>query len=341
MIRIPTIQSTGQCRALERSRAPDLTLREEELGAIIDAYNDVTEKLKHSHELLTSEVRRLREQLEEKDRELERQERLAALGEMAAGVAHEVRNPLAGILLWAGLLERDLAEQPALRGLAEKIAGASRRLDDIVGDILTFAGKAEPRFEQVDLTNVLTDVLDVLKPRADATGCTVEYEAGGEALVVEADATQVQRAILNIVSNAIDAAQDGGHVWVSTSIVPVASPLVGDERAGRAAHKGRRYIGVSGTSTASFVRVQVADDGPGVADDLIHRIFDPFFTTKDSGTGLGLAIVYRIAESHGGRVTVGRRDGGGAVFALLLPVVRSKVKGPKVPVVGDPSTFNL
>src|SRR5262245_45253453 len=110
--------------------------RERELGAIIAAYNDVTERLKRSHERLVTEVCLLRDQLDEKNRELARRERLAALGEMAAGVAHEIRNPLSGISLYASMLSRDLGDRPDCRRLAERISGGVKALDGIVGDIL-------------------------------------------------------------------------------------------------------------------------------------------------------------------------------------------------------------
>ena len=123
--------------------------RERELAAIISSYNEVTERLKNSHQELARQVHGLREELAEKNHELARKERLAALGEMAAGVAHEVRNPLGGIQLFASLLERDLQDRPKLRELASRISGGVRTLNGIVSDILVFAGKAEVRLEPV------------------------------------------------------------------------------------------------------------------------------------------------------------------------------------------------
>ena len=282
----------GESAALERSRAHGLTHRELELGAIIDAYNQVTEKLKVSHETLTGEVRRLRQQIKDKDRELERRERLAALGEMAAGVAHEVRNPLGGILLYATMLQEDLQGHPGPRRIAGQIGSAARKLNEIVGDILAFADHCELKCRRVALNGLVAEVAELLKPRWITAGCRVSIpnDEGGD--IVEADPAQLQRALLNVVSNAVEAAGDSGHVWIT-----IARP---DEPGG-------------------FVRVSVADDGSGVPDDLRDRIFNPFFTTKDSGTGLGLAIVHRIIELHGGRITVEDREGGGAVFTIWLP----------------------
>lgn len=270
------------------------TGRELELGAIIDAYNEVTEKLKGSHEVLTHEIRRLHQQLEEKDRELERRNRLAALGEMAAGVAHEIRNPLGGILLYATMLMDDLKDEPETRRLAEQITSAVHSLDGIVGDILVFSNPQEPNRQPVDLDGLVGDVIDLLQPRWTDVGCWVGKLGGDEVVVGFGEASQIQRAVLNVVSNAIDAAGRSGHVWISLG--------------------GMKNDG-------EFVEISVADDGPGIPESLGDRIFNPFFTTKDSGTGLGLAIVHRIVESHGGHVRVSGRPGGGSVFTLSLPAM--------------------
>ena len=122
----------------------EITQRERELGAIIQAYNEVTERLKQSHDQLQRQVGALRSELADKNRELARRERLAALGEMAAGVAHEIRNPLASIELFASLLRRDLADRPVLAAHAGKISRGVQCLDRIVNDILAFAGETDP-----------------------------------------------------------------------------------------------------------------------------------------------------------------------------------------------------
>jgi signal transduction histidine kinase len=266
-----------------------LSQRERELAAIIASYNDVTEKLKASHERLSHEVRRLHQQLDEKNRELARKERLAALGEMAAGVAHEIRNPLAGIQLFAGLLNRDLADRPKLRELAAKISKGVGSLDSIVTAILAFASPGEITFGPVNLSVILGDVLEFAEPRRESTGGTIHVDASQFKVVVRGNTTQLQRALLNLVFNALDAAGAGGSVWLTCT---------GD--------------------ADGVVRITVADDGPGVPPALAQRVFDPFFTSKDSGTGLGLAIVHRIAEDHDGGISVSDRAGGGAAFTLTL-----------------------
>ncbi|HUU83411.1 MAG TPA: ATP-binding protein [Phycisphaerae bacterium] len=267
-----------------------VSARERELAAIISSYNEVTERLKASHEMLTRQVHLLREELAEKNRELDRKERLAALGEMAAGVAHEVRNPLGGIQLFASLLERDLADRPKLRELAAKISKGVRTLDAIVGDILVFAGQGEARLEPVSLAAVLSETLDLVAPQRRARDARIHVDTEQFQVAVEGHAGQLQRALLNLVFNALDAAGEGGNVWITCREDPA------DEA----------------------VYVEVADDGPGVPPDMAQRIFNPFFTRKDHGTGLGLAIVHRVAEAHGGGVRVRNRPEGGAAFVLSL-----------------------
>jgi len=266
-----------------------------DLEAIIDAYNEVTERLKRSHEMLRSEVVRLREQLDEKNKELARRERLAALGEMAAGVAHEIRNPLAGIGLYAGLLERDLCDQPDALGIASKIGAGVRKLDGIVSDILAFARGAEPVLCDVTLGEILERVLTQTAPQADARQTMIEVDPGLAEAVLACDERQIERALLNLVFNAMDAAGDGGRVWIRRGTPPEDSGLFS---------------------------IVVEDDGCGIDPNLLQRVFNPFFTTKDNGTGLGLAIVHRIAEAHGGLVSAENLAAGGASLTLCVPVAR-------------------
>ncbi len=276
------------------SLAPSIPANPEtSLDAIIATYNDVTERLKRSHDRLAGEARRLRDQLEEKDRELTRRERLAALGEMAAGVAHEIRNPLSGITLYASVLCQDLSGQPQCRRLAEKIVTGVRTLDGIVGDILAFASQTPPEIRPVPVAQVIGAVVDLVEPERRAANATICVAPGVAGASVMADFSQLQRAILNVTLNAIEAAGSEGNVWIS----------VAEEGGGTRAS------------------IDIADDGPGIDPSILDRVFNPFFTTKDSGTGLGLAIVHGIVEAHGGRVSVETRPGGGALFRLVVRAV--------------------
>jgi signal transduction histidine kinase len=269
-----------------------ITPRERELGAIIRAYSEVTELLKDSHEQLKHEVGRLREELSGMNRQLRRRERLAALGEMAAGVAHEIRNPLGGIQMFASLLHRDLADRPEAGRLVGKIIRGVERLDRVVTDTLEFGRVAEPQPASVDLGTLIRDTVELAAARIAETGVAVELPADGGIRIVT-DPALLQRALLNVLVNAVEAAPaEGGRVEIGLRMGP-------NER----------------------VILTVSDNGPGISPDCMDRIFNPFFTTKGAGTGLGLAIVHQIVESLGGSVQAANRSGGGAVFSLSLPRV--------------------
>ena len=274
------------------STAP-LTKGEDDLATIIQAYNDVTEQLKVSHEMLRGEVCRLRDELHEKNKELQRRERLAALGEMAAGVAHEIRNPLGGIGLYASLLGRDLKDRPEQLKIADRIGDGVRNLDSIVGDILAFAGDAPPNRSRTLVTDILAAAGEQATPRADGLSARLTVATPDTAIELNCDTGQIERALLNLLLNALDAAGKDGRVHCT------AEETVDEDH---------------------VCRITVEDDGPGIPSEQLQRVFNPFFTTKDTGTGLGLAIVHRIAEAHGGRITAGNRPQGGAVFVLSIPM---------------------
>lgn len=266
-----------------------------DLMALLARYSEVTERLQRSHDLLARQVCRLRERLQEQDRELQRRERLAALGQMAAGVAHEIRNPLGGVQLYASLLQRDLHDRPEQQELVRKLSVGVHHVESIVTDILAFAGDGEPNRRPVPLSRIIEDVLIQVGPQARSRGIylVVEPVAGDPPLLC--DRGQIQRALINLILNGLDAAE--GQVWIRWD----------------RGHLERGLLGIV-----------VEDDGPGIEPALAQRVFDPFFTTKDTGTGLGLAIVHRIAESNGGSVRAGGRSGGGASFMLSVPLAESR-----------------
>lgn len=272
-----------------------------DLIAVLRVYNDVTERLKHSHEALAGEVHRLRGELNEKNLELQRREHLAALGQMAAGVAHEIRNPLGGIGIYASVLQKELADRPEQREIARRISAGVNNLERIVRDILAFAGNGTQRFESISLGALLQGVASQVERQVRDLATHIQFEAGLDEVFVRGDAGRVERALLNLCFNAIEAAGQCGKVWV------------------------RR-----GESDDEMIAVVVEDNGPGIDPAALNKIFNPFFTTKDDGTGLGLAIVHSIAESHGGFVRAGSRAGGGASFVFTLPADRSR-SGTPVP----------
>ncbi len=266
-------------------------LDSDQLAGMLSAYTEVTERLRGSHDKLVAEVSRLRGELASKNRQLERRSRLAALGQMAAGMAHEIRNPLGGIALYAGLLCKQLADRPASRDLAGRIAGGVHRLEGIVSDILTFAGEMKPRKRDVLLSAVVGEVCELARGRLEEIGTDLVCRVADDTELL-ADPKLLVRALSNLLFNALDAAGEG---------------------------QVRIEVECGGTSVA----VSVADSGAGIEADAMDKIFNPFFTTKDVGTGLGLAIVHQIVDSHGGQISAANVPApaglGGAKFTMTLP----------------------
>jgi len=276
---------------MTRSIQANATLGTDELAGMLSAYTEVTERLQSSHDKLVAEVARLRRELASKNRQLERRSRLAALGEMAAGMAHEIRNPLGGIALYAGLLAKQLGDRPDLHDLAGRIANGVDRLNVIVTDILTFAGEMKPQKRPVQLSAILGEVQELVCGRLAEAGTRLTCRLLGEA-ELRADPILLVRALSNLLFNAADAAGEG-------------EVLLTVEQSDEA------------------VTLAVCDSGPGIAPGAMEKIFNPFFTTKDVGTGLGLAIVHQIVESHGGQITASNAGAGdelgGARFVMTLP----------------------
>jgi signal transduction histidine kinase len=268
----------------------DNTRRIEELGRIIMAYSDITERLQQSHDQLLQTVQTLQTELGEKNRLLERKQRLAALGEMAAGLAHEIRNPLGGIQLYASLLQRDVEDRPASLATVKKISSGVKRLESLVGQVLNFTRESSANPVETDLADIVRNAVDLSTAVSAARGVTV-HVVGPEKLWVVADPTMIGQAVLNLVINAIDAA---------SSSVTVEFDRPAED------------------SNASQFQLVVRDDGEGVPPHVMERIFNPFFTTKDTGTGLGLSIVHRVVEAHDGAIVVTNPDDGGARFEIKV-----------------------
>lgn len=280
----------------------------DDLAEIIRAYNQVTDKLQHSHEVLQAEVVRLRLELASADAQLQRSKRLSALGEMAAGIAHEVRNPLAAIQLYAAMIEQDLAAagtkfSEPLRCVRE-IASAVRGLDGIVGDVLSFAREVKPKPVMLPVAEVFERVIASHRPAIQAAGVKVKHPGPDEECIyVYADPDMLHRALLNLVRNAVDA---------------------------MAQTDGPRKLKLGAREDEDVLTISVSDTGPGVDHETVDRLFNPFFTTRATGTGLGLAIVHRIIDAHGGTVAVtDNTDAGrGAAFQLCLPVCQPTPADP-------------
>jgi signal transduction histidine kinase len=213
---------------------------------------------------------------------------------IAAGVAHEVRNPLNALQINLGILEQELSELVPDRGshvfeVIGKIAGELRSLDNFVTEFLRFARPPRPALEPVAVRPLLADLVTFIGPECTRKGVSLSLTVEGGPETVMADPFQLKHAVLNLVLNALQATPAGGAIAIETG---------GDTRA---------------------LEVRVRDTGQGIAEEVLPRVFDAFFTTREGGTGLGLPIARRIVESHGGTLVLRSRDGEGTVAALSLP----------------------
>ena len=284
------------------------TLGLDDLRELMRTVNETTQRLQHTHESLQLEVSRLQGELVEANAQLRRSRSLAALGEMAAGIAHEVRNPLASIGLYAQMLGEDLADRPETAQLAGKIGGAVDRIDTIVRDVLRFARDTSVQRRRVRVVELVEQALESCRATLSETEVSVvTKEAVGDPLLVDVDPTLMVQAIANVIRNAAEAM---GEPTGGTRTIYVRG-----ERSVRRLPSGER---------CDRIVIGVEDSGPGIAPEVLERMFNPFFTTRPTGTGLGLAIVHRIVEAHDGHVVVLNRDEGGATVELCVPPISSR-----------------
>jgi signal transduction histidine kinase len=260
-----------------------------DLHAVLAAWHNATLRLEQTHETLRQEVRRLTDELESKNRELARKNRLADLGQMASHVAHEVRNSLVPVALYLSSLRRRLSDDAVNRELLDKLAAGFTSLDATVNDLLQFTAERDPMRRPVTLRQLIEELLESLEPQLDAQQIEVNLDVPSVHQVF-ADRDMLRRCVLNLALNAIDAMPSGGQLVITS------------------------YSGPHG------FELEIADSGPGLSEEVRRRMYEPFFTTKSNGTGLGLAIVCRIAEVHGGDLSARNCPEGGAAFTLRIPV---------------------
>ncbi|MCE9529438.1 MAG: HAMP domain-containing histidine kinase [Planctomycetales bacterium] len=263
-----------------------------DMQTILSAWNDATDRLRRTHETLRDEVRRLTDELEIKNRELARKNRLADLGQMAAHVAHEVRNSLVPMKLYLSLLNRRLSDDSGSQDIFEKISSGFVALEATVSDLLNFSAERDPQRRDVDVETLLNEVYETFAPQLEAQGIATHIDADPHAMIY-ADPDMLRRAIINLVLNALDVMPGGGELVMTAC------------------------------QTRRGLEIEVADSGPGITSGTLPRLFEPFFTTKGAGTGLGLAIVERIAAAHGGIVYAANCPEGGAAFTLCLPTTHN------------------
>ncbi len=298
----------------------------DEVGVLAASFNRMTEALGKTQAELDAVVDTLELRVEERTHELReaqaqliQTEKLASLGKLSASIAHEINNPLSGILTYAKLISRKLRTGPpdaegvhtALQQLA-LVERETQRCCSIVRNLLDFARQREPSFQAVDVGAVIAEALSLLENRLAIQNVTVTTEFG-PVPTVRADFGQLRQAFVNILMNACEAMPTGGTLRAVTREI---SPP-GGGKAGSVSSTGMPGPPIR------LVEVAISDSGQGIPKEHLSKIFDPFFTTKEKGTGLGLSVVYGIVQKHGGKIVVESQVDQGTTVTLCFPAATS------------------
>ncbi|MBD3320914.1 MAG: PAS domain S-box protein [Chitinivibrionales bacterium] len=230
------------------------------------------------------------------EEEMQQAKTMAAVGEMAATVAHEIRNPLGAMGVWAGLLERDLGPDDPRKKTVGKIIEGLSRLNRIVSNLLVYCRPVKASLRKINLKELLSEITDFVEIEIERRGQHVDLHknwSAGNTTMVSADPEKLQQVIMNLCLNAVQAMPGGGRLTVA--------------------------LNDSEKQQGDFISFTVSDTGTGIEEDRLNKIFDPFHTTKENGTGLGLAIVKKMVDYHSGHINVSSRPGEGTVFSVFLP----------------------
>lgn len=271
----------------------------DELGELSETVNLMTESLGRADRELKGWADSLEHKVEERSREimrmeeqLRRSEKLASLGTLSAGVAHEINNPLTGILLYASILNSDKRLDKSLLPDVERIISETQRCAGIVKDLLEFSRESLPEKENIALDAILDEVATFFHEQPDFSNIVIKKSYAADLPQISVDPGQIRQVFMNLIINAGHAMPHGGDLEIST------------------------YLSANG----KYICAGIKDNGVGIPEENLARIFDPFFTTKSEGTGLGLSISYGIIENNGGKIEVQSRAGEGTAFIVMLPV---------------------
>jgi signal transduction histidine kinase len=223
------------------------------------------------------------------------EDKMISLGRVAAGIAHEIRNPLSGINIYLNTLGKALAEKELdekVKGLLSKLQSASNKVESVIRRVMDFARSGAPRLVVTDINGPVQEAIGLSSVTLRKSGVRIETALSEAPLPCRIDSQMIEQVILNLISNAAEAMKD---------------------------MKGEKRIGVATYAEKGRVFVTVSDSGPGVTGDQKDRIFDPFYSTKENSSGIGLSISRRIISDHGGTIKVDPGRWGGAQFSISLP----------------------
>lgn len=259
--------------------------QKDEVGVLIREFNDMENQLSQRED-----------ELDRKNKELLQSRKLAAIGTLASGVAHELNNPLNNIYISAQVLMKEAGESCSLaaRETVNDILGQTLRVKRIVGDLLEFARGKEPQLREVELNELLMGAYKLVSTTTNTEDINFVMDTGPAGVIINADHEQMERVFINLFTNAVDAMSGKGNLSVR--------------------------INREGES----IKIKISDTGRGMSADAVEKIFEPFYTTKDKGTGLGLAIVFNIIKKHNGEIRVESEEGKGTTFIITLPAVKGQ-----------------
>jgi signal transduction histidine kinase len=312
-----------------------------EIGQLIESFNRMIERLKENQESLRSYLDSLETtntQLKQTQEELIRTEKLASVGRFAAGVAHEVGNPLGAILGYASILQKEGITPEESKDYLKRVEKEIERINTIVRELLNFARPTPFEIHEVELNKTIQSALSLLSYQKDFKNIQTQLDLEPDLPLIKGDESQISQVLINIILNAVDAMPSGGTLQIQTRghVVEyshddrsqrIYSPRrKSDPEASDYSHLRKPHLFSAGLTTFSrgdrLVKLVIMDTGSGIKKEDLENIFDPFFTTKapDKGTGLGLSISLKIIESVGGEIRVESEIGKGTTFELYFPV---------------------
>jgi len=311
-----------------------------EIGQLISSFNRMIERLRENQENIDNYLKSLElanKKLKEAQEELIRTEKLASIGRFAAGVAHEVGNPLGAILGYTSILEKDGMDREESKDYLKRIEKEIERINRIVRELLDFARPSKFEIHDVEINKVMENTLSLISYQKIFTSIETQLELKPNLPMIKVDESQLSQVFINIILNAIDAMPAGGILRIQTEDLFIEDPLEDSfqqfysrrrrEDPIESDYSRLRKLDPVSTVLAKFqkgerlVKIRISDTGVGIEREDLERIFDPFFTTKepDKGTGLGLSISLRIVESMGGKIRVESEVGKGSAFEVYFP----------------------